>query len=407
MNSQSDNSGNSQLSNNLSRRQFLKKACLTAAGAAGTLSAMRSLASPSVTDKDVPLQMEYRRLGRTGLKISAVVAGEMHAPILHERAFELGVNYWHKMGNWALPKLFSRKDRDSFYCDMVIDTLNKDGAIAQFEWGLKYSELEMIDFIKVHSLYRKPEDVKNNQGIIQAFEYLKKQGKTRFLSVAQHGNTAEVLTACIESGHFDAIQPNFNVLSPKKMHDMVALAKKHDVGVICKKVMMGGDRFWDRRPGFKEKVAKYLDSKTTLGQALLKGVLAVPGVAAVVPFMRNLEQLEEDVAAGFTTKMSSGLGSLPDQRALGVFAKALSNDYCRSCGECVSACSRQIAIPDILRYTMYYVGYDQTDHAKQMYQNIPAEQTASQCNACGDCESACPHGLPVMKKLREAHALLA
>ncbi|MFQ6043909.1 MAG: aldo/keto reductase [Candidatus Poribacteria bacterium] len=392
---------------NLSRRQFLKRACLAAAGAAGTLSAMHSGIPVLATVEGTQGRMEYRRLGRTDLKVSAVVAGEMPAQFLHERAFELGVNYWHKMGNWALPELFAKRDRDSFYCDMVVDTLNKDGAIAQFEWGLKYSGLTMIDFIKVHSLYRVPEDVKRGEGIFQAFEYLKKRGKTRFLAVAQHVNTAEVLTACIESGHFDAIQPNFNVLSPKEMHGMIALAKKHDVGVICKKVLVGGERYWKKRPGLKKKVEKYLDSKTTLGQALLKWALATPGVTAVIPFVRNLKQLEEDVVVGFSAKASPKSGSLPDQRALELFAEALSNDYCRSCGECISACPRQIAVPDILRYTMYYVGYAQTDYARQMYRNLPKVQAANQCNACGACESACPHGLPIMGKLREAHALLA
>ncbi len=291
MNSKSDDLKDLHLSDNLSRRQFLKKT-IAAAGAVGALGAISGVANVPTEAKDKPKRMEYRRLGRTNLKISTVVAGEMHAPILHERAFELGVNYWHKMGDTiALPGLFGKKDRDSFYCDMVIDTLDKDGAVAQFEWGLKNSGLEMIDFIKVHSLYRTAEEVKQGEGIFRAFEQLKKQGKTRFLSAAQHNNTAEVLTACIESGHFDAIQPNFNVFAHKELHKMIALAKKHDVGVICKKVMVGGGRSWDRRPEVKKRVEKLLDSETTMAQALLKWVLAVPGVIAVVPLMRNLERL--------------------------------------------------------------------------------------------------------------------
>ena len=408
MSVKSDNLKDLHPSDNLTRRQFLRKAGLVAAGAAGTLSAMHSGIPPLVADEEKPGRMEYRRLGRTDLNVSVIVAGEMPTPLLHERAFELGVNYWHKMGSdFALPELFAKKDRDSFYCDMVVDTLDKDGVIAQFEWGLKNAGLEMIDFIKVHSLYRQPEDVKRGEGIFQAFERLKKQGKTRFLAVAQHLNTAKVLTACIESGHFDAIQPMFNVLSPKGMHDMIALAKKNDVGVICKKVLVFGERNWKRRPGLKEKVEKHLDSKTTLGQALLKWALAVPGVTAVVPLMSNLKHLEEDIAVGFRTEKSPKSGSLPNQRALGFFAEALSNDYCRSCGECISACPLKIAIPDTLRYAMYYIGDTQAGHARQMYQNLPSTQTANQCNACGDCESACPHGLPIMEKLREAHALLA
>jgi len=404
---QSDNLKDLNPSDNLSRRQFLKKACLAAAGAAGTLGAMLSETPPLFADEEQPARMEYRRLGRTNLKVSVVVAGEMPTPLLHERAAELGVNYWHRMGNWAMPEFFAKKDRDSFYCDMVIDTLDKDGAIAQFEWGLKSSGLKMIDVFKVHSLYREPEDVKKGEGIFQAFEYLKKQGKTRSLAISQHINTAEVLTACIESGHFDSIQPMFNVLSPKKMHEMIALAKKNDVGVICKKVLLFGERNWKRRPGLKKKVEKYLDSKTTLGQALLKWALDVPGVTAVVPMITNLKHLEEDIAVGLKTKVAPKSGSLPNQRALELFAEAFSNDYCRSCGECVSACPLKIAVPDILRYAMYYISYAQADQARQMYQKLPSSSTAHQCNACGVCESACPNGLPIVDKLSEAHALLA
>lgn len=187
---------------------------------------------------------------------------------MHERAYELGINYWHKVGNFEHPgpEFFKGKDRDSFYCDMVIDTLDKDGAIAQFEWGLKQSGLEMIDFMKVHSLYSDPKDIKKKSGIFKAFDSLKKQGKTRFLSVAQHYKTAEILAACIESGFFDAIQPNFNVYSPPEMFDLIGFAEKQDVGIICKKVLAGGARNWQRNPERRRRVEQeFQKSKLTLG----------------------------------------------------------------------------------------------------------------------------------------------
>lgn len=411
MSSQHDDSGNTKEPDqtvpqqtipqpDLSRRDFIRTVGL----AAGSLSVMGSTATPLVAEETKP-RMAYRRLGRTDLEVSVVVAGEMPTVRLHQRAFELGVNYWHKMGNWSHPEVFTKRDRESFYCDMVIDTLDEEGAIAQFEWGLQHAGLEMIDFVKVHSLYQTAEDVKQGEGLFRAFESLKKQGKTRFLAVAQHSNTAEVLTACIESGHFDAIQPAFNALSPRALHEMIALAKKHDVGVICKKVMIGGERGWDRRPGLRKKLEKHLDSETTLGQALLKWALAVPGVTAVVPLMRNHRQLEEDLAVGYSKDVQ--LGSNASQQAVELLAEALSDDYCRSCGECVAVCSRDVAVPDILRYTMYHRDYAQEHRARTLYHQLPVTQVASQCNGCGECESACPHGLAIVAKLREAHTLLA
>ena len=255
-------------------------------------------------------------------------------------------------------------------------------------------------------MYREHEDFKKGERLFQAFEYLKKQGKTRFLSIAQHVNTADVLTACIESGHFDAIQPNFNVLSDQKMHDLIDLAKKHDIGVICKKVMVGGERSWNRRTGLKDKLEKYMGNGTTLGQALIRWALDVPGVHAVVPMINNFEQLDENVIAGFTHNIDLQNSALVRKEVLNYFAEYLDNEYCRSCGTCLSACTRRIPIPDILRFGLYYTCYGYIERAKQLYNTIPETKLASQCDSCGKCESKCPHRLPIIRKLNETHNFL-
>ncbi len=393
----------------INRRQFIKDACLLTAGAVGTIGRIAQGTQPIVNGESVSGKMMYRRLGRTGLNISVVVGGEMDHLQMYERAYELGVNYWHKVGNFPHPgpEFFKDKDRDSFYCDMVIDTLDEEGAIAQFEWGLEQSGLKMIDFIKIHSLYETPKDIQKYKGIFKAFDYLKKRRKVRFMSIAQHGRTAEICSACIESGQFDAIQPNFSVFSPPEMHEMIALAKKHDVGVICKKVLAGGDRLWQRRPSRKREVELRIDkSNYTLGQAMLKWALDVPGVTAVVPLITNFEHLEEDIAVGFEEKTLSSAASRANHRALEDLAGDLSKEYCRSCGQCVSTCPIQIPVPDIFRYELYLSAYNRPEYAKRMYGELPSGQTANQCIECGACEEFCPHSLPIMAKLHMAHSKL-
>ncbi len=394
----------------IDRRQFIKKACLYTASAVGTIGHLASGQQPVVSGSSIPGKMTFRRLGRTGLNISVVVAGEMDFIPMHERAYELGVNYWHKVGNFEHPgpEFFKGKDRNSFYCDMTIDTLDKDGAVAQFEWGLKQSGLEMIDFMKIHSLYREPNDIKKKSGILKAFDTLKKQGKTRFLSVAQHYKTADILAACIESGHFDAIQPNFNVFSPPEMFDLIGLAEKQDVGIICKKVLAGGDRNWLRSPSNRRRVEQeFQNTQLTLGQALLKWALDIPGVTAVVPLITNYRHLEEDIAVGFDTKTLSRFEARSNRNALEVFAREGSSDYCRSCARCESVCPQNIAVADIFRYEMYFSGYGNTKQARKLYREIPVDQNANQCDSCSACEAACPNKLPIISKLRQAHSVLA
>jgi predicted aldo/keto reductase-like oxidoreductase len=192
------------------------------------------------------------------------------------------------------------------------------------------------------------------------------------------------------------------------MYAMIAYAKKHDVGVICKKVLAGGERLWQRRPDRKRDVEFQIDkSNTTLGQAMLKWALDVPGVTAVVPLITNFEHLEEDIAAGFAENTLPSAASRANRRALEDLAGELSAEYCRSCSRCVSTCPKQIPVADIFRYELYYSAYNRPEHAKQLYNELPSGKAANQCNECGACEESCPHSLPIMAKLRLAHSLLA
>lgn len=388
----------------LTRREFVKAAAFTAAGAGAILggigSGIRGIVSGALgAELTGKSQMKYRRLGRTNLMISEIAGSGM--PRLYQTAIDLGVNYWHKMGSACRdPQLFSKLDRDSFYCDATIDHFDRDQAIGQFTSCLRSSGLEYIDFFKIHSLYARPEWVKTKTGILEAFEYLKQQGKTKFLAVSQHSNIPEILTACIESGLFDAIQPPYNVMSQPQVAEVIALAKKHDVGIICMKTLAVGKNFTqDQR--LRERVKSYLPDNGSIAQALLKYVLATPGVTAAVPLMRNHDQLIEDIGA------SGGKLTARERKGLEIFVSIMSADYCRMCGACEHACPRGVAIPDILRYSAYYAGYGEARRATQLYAQLEPERKASRCDSCGECEIACPYGLSVVTKLREAHQMLA
>ncbi len=205
---------------------------------------------------------------------------------------------------------------------------------------------------------------------------------------------------------FDAIQPNFNVMSGPAMFDLLTLAEKRDVGVICKKVMIGGGGGWQRRTGLQDRIARFLGDRTTIGQALIRWVLDVPGVTAVVPRITTIQQLEENVAVGFCTGSDVLRDGAGEQRALEVLAEELDADYCRSCSTCEKMCPSGIPIPDIMRFEMYYSSYGLESEAQELYRGIPASMATDTCDRCGKCEEACPHGLLIIRKLEEIHALL-
>lgn len=390
----------------ISRRAFLARAAGAAAGAGlGLGLAARELRgasshSQSQADEQPGGRMSHRRLGRTGVMISIIAGGGM-PEALFPRAIEAGINYWHAVGYWKPPKALTSMPRDSFYCDMVIDHLEEEKAIEQFEAGLAKSGLEMVDFFKIHSRYRTPEEIKEQPGVLRAFEKLKREKKTRWLAVSQHSNIGEVLSACIESGFFDAIQPSYNPALEQEVGAVIDLAKKHDVGVIAMKAMMGGPDQWASGEQWRDSLEPYLRSSRDVAQALIRYALARDGVTAVVPGVRSFEELEQALAAARAPL------STREEAALTALAGAVGGNYCRMCGRCEAACPRGIALADIFRYQMYWRDYGDMERAVGLYAELPAERGAAGCDGCGNCRDACPYGRPVMPLLREAHTMLA
>ena len=390
----------------ISRRDFLARTAGAAIGVGlGLDLAQRGLggaltSAHAAEGEEVRGEMRYRRLGRSGVIVS-VIAGAGRPETLYPRAIAGGINYWHKLGNWKPPEVLASLPRESFYCDMVIDHLEEDKAIEQFESGLAKSGLEMVDFFKVHSLYQDPGSIKQHPGVLKAFEKLKKQGKTRWLAISQHSNTGPVISACIESGLFDAIQISYNPGLEEECRELLALAKAHDVGVIAMKGLMGGPDRWAAGGDWEKKVGPHLGDSHSVAQGLLRFALAAEGMTAVVPKLANFDQLNDALAA------AKRLLTAKEVTALTVFGGTIGASYCRMCGRCEETCPKGIRLAEIFRYQMYWRDYGEMERASHLYAGLLAEKSAAGCDDCGRCQGACPYGRQVASLLREAHTMLA
>jgi len=348
--------------------------------------------------------MKYRTLGRTKIRASVINSDELPEKHLYRLAIEAGVNYWHKMGRWGEPEIFTALDRDSFTCDLTIDSVEKDGAIEEFERGLKRSGLSMIDGFKVHSVYDNPEDIQKKTGIFQAFETLKKRGKTRFLMLSQHRNVVDVAEAAIESDRFDVLQLPIHPLMP---HDyfvkdskfpqhssdrylaLIKNASDKGIGVTSMKTVVGGPKNWEKIPDFEEKIRKYLPETEDITTALIHWTLNVPGVKTFASSMKSHEM--------FYSNMRAAGGELSEREARGVqhFAALMNCSVCRMCGACERAHPGGVAVSDILRYSMYYSSYGLPQKARRLYAALPRTSRIDSKADPGRYERSCPYGLPV------------
>ena len=382
-------------SRSLTRRRFLERS----AAFVGS-SALLGAGMAGAPD-EAPRRVVYRRLGRTDVRISHVVAAWDWNEWLYGEAVTAGINYWHKIGGWAqIPEPIRQLDREAWYCDVAIDSFEEQGAYDQFEAARTALGLDYINGFKLHSIYVKPEDVRNKTGMLKAFDRLKAEGKVRHLATAQHGGeTAAICAAAIESGLFDHLQPALSVAPTPDMVKMLELAAQHDVGIIAKKVMGAVGRA-KQDPAVRAEVERHLGPDGKWGAAVIKTVLSYPGVTAVTPRVMSFEQFLDNVTP-------DGIEPTPGETAavqvLRRFARA---EQCSYCGVCRGACPQGVAIPEALRFATYHTVYEQPQAARRLYAALPAAQRVAQCHDCGACERACPQGMDVRRKLREAERLL-
>jgi aryl-alcohol dehydrogenase-like predicted oxidoreductase len=193
--------------------------------------------------------LKYRKMGRTGLKVSEIgfgcgnVGGLIIRGSREERleavrlALELGINYFDTAPSYGNGRSETNLGRvlDELEPDIVLATKvglssgdldDIPGAVRRsVEMSLDRLQRDHVDVLQLHSRVAPmrdcPEwpgalsvhDVLGEDGVADAFESLRSQGLIRFLGFTGLGETA-ALHRVVDSGRFDVVQAYFNLLNP-------------------------------------------------------------------------------------------------------------------------------------------------------------------------------------------------
>lgn len=225
--------------------------------------------------------MEYRPLGKTGLKVSALgfgcgnVGGLMirGAPAERERAVaravELGINYFDTAPSYGdgVSERHLGQALKALNVQVYVGTkfhlpeehmVDVRGAIARsLEGSLERLGMERVDLLQLHN-HIAPQrrggapgvaDVLNE--VVPALEALREQGKTRFHGITGLGDTA-ALHQALDAGALDTIQVCYNLLNPSAGFQMpsgfpaqdfgrlLSRARQQRAGVIAIRVLAAG-----------------------------------------------------------------------------------------------------------------------------------------------------------------------
>lgn len=374
--------------------------------------------------------MQYRELGNTGIKISALGFGAMRLPqtnvggkmvfdteesirMIH-RSFELGVNYidtapyyCEKQSEEIVGKAI-KGWRDKVYLSTKnpIEDDSGDHYRERLENSLKQLDTDYIDFYHMWGIdlesYEKKINVKN--GPLSAALKAKEEGLIKHLSFSFH-DKAENMIKLIDTGYFETVLCQYNMLD-RSNEAGIAYACEKGLGVMIMGPIGGG------RLGAPSEIIKKLipGGAKSSAELAMRFVVSNPNVTCALSGMSSMAMVEENV------RVVSNEEQLTDAEILAINEameqnKKLSDLYCTGCNYCMP-CPKEVNIPKIFEYMNYHRVYKLTEYAKAEYKSIGTNEwvkgnRADACVDCGICEQKCPQKIQIRKQLKESRKELA
>ncbi|MBQ4051287.1 MAG: aldo/keto reductase [Oscillospiraceae bacterium] len=380
--------------------------------------------------------MEYRKLGRTGMTVSAVSLGCEHlqgkdyetVKTVIDAALDAGINFFDVF--MSEPNVRSnigkalKGRREKVIIQGHIGSCWVDGqykvsrdineCVAAFEDLLDRLQTDYIDVGFLHFVDKENDwDTLEKSEVMQYALSLKEKGVIKAIGLSSH----DPVTAkkAVDSGYIDVLMFSLN-----PAYDLVP--KDRDMTEIFTEVIKGEKQDFSALTLEPARAALYRDcedrgvaitvmktlamgtlldaKRSPLGIALTEGqcisyALSRPAVAAVMVGMQRLSDVENAVKYWELSERerdhSEALASL------GMFS---SDGRCMYCNHCLP-CPAKIDIAAVNKYLdLVELDKKPADSVSQHYTALG--NTAETCLACGACETRCPFHVPVIKRMQRA-----
>ena len=328
--------------------------------------------------------MEYRILGRTGLKVSRMGFGGI--PIqridakgtraLMLRLQDEGINYIDTARGYTVSESYLGEALEGIRGDFILATKSmsrtKEAMAKDIDISLGNLRTDYIDLYQVHNpSVAQLEQVVAPGGALEALQEAKAAGKIGHIGLTAH--SLEVFAMGLEMPWVETIMFPYNIVESQGI-DLIAKCAEKGIGFIDMKPLAGG-----------------AIEDATLA---LRYVCANSNVTITIPGMAELAELDQNLAAvNDTTPLTDA-----DFARMDAIRKELGTHFCRRCNYC-APCTVGISIPSCFLFQGYLQRYGLADWAKGRYEAMSVK--ASACIGCGACEGRCPYSLPIRDMLKK------
>lgn len=381
--------------------------------------------------------MIYRKLGKTGLEVSAIGLGceyvwfadeERVTEVVHA-ALDAGINYIDLfVGTSTTREYFGRAikgRRDKVYLAGHLGCADQNGqyvktrdeALCKEFLRQFYEKLDTdyIDVLFLHNCDTQEDLDEIMDGWMYAYaRELKDSGKAGFIGFSSH-NTKIAMEA-VRTGKIDVlmfpVNPLFNMLpqdtadARMKGRDVQAMTEEEKaayptkqelydlceqmgVGIVAMKPFAAGNILKSHEEGRLKGILNL-----TPVQAI-SYILSIPQVACPVPGFASVEELNQSLAYLTATEEERDFSEIHDS-LLGKF-----NNQCMYCNHC-QPCPRQIDIAEVTKLADM-AEKEMTDDLIGRYQAL--EVNASDCLHCGACTKRCPFGIDASANMAKAERI--
>ena len=331
--------------------------------------------------------MEYRILGKTGLKISRLGFGGI--PIqridaagtraLMLQMKEAGINYIDTARGYTVSEAFLGEALEGIREDFIIATKSmartKEAMAADIEISLKNLKTDYIDLYQVHNPnLAQLEQVMAPGGALEALLEAKAAGKIGHIGLTAHA--IEVFEKALELPWVETFMFPYNIVESQG-EELIKACMEKNIGFIVMKPLAGG-----------------AIEDATLA---IRYCLNNPAVTVVIPGMAEEKELQQNLSA------ANDASPLCEEELAKIesIRKQLGTQFCRRCNYC-QPCVKGINISGCFLFHGYLARYGLADWAKGRYATLPVK--ASACIECGACENRCPYNLPIRQMLKKVAA---
>lgn len=332
--------------------------------------------------------MEYRILGKTGLKVSRMGFGgipiqridaEGTKRLIH-KLHKAGVNYIDTARGYTVSEEYLGYALEGIRQDFILATKSmartKEAMEKDIDLSLKNLRTDYIDLYQIHN--PSPADLEKVQapgGALEALQEAKAAGKIGHIGITMH--TVELFKVAVDLPWVETIMFPYSIVETQG-EELIEICAERNIGFIDMKPLAGGA----------------IDDATLA----LRFIASNPNVTVVIPGMAVAEEADQNLAAVNDTAPLS----LAEKEKIQAIRDDLGTQFCRRCNYC-APCSAGIPIYVQFLLEGYYNRYNLKDWAITRYRAL--DKNASDCIDCGVCETRCPYNLPIRDMMKRVAKL--